>query len=131
MLRKGAKEIVDFATGGDSPEDDLTKDFVQEFLGAVPFVGSFMSISIYGGEPIPVIDVPVKLVKGLTRAVRAKTGQGKIGGAIQTAGAVGRLAGIPGTTQVEQAVRGVLRKNKGGRTRGPSLKSARRRSFRR
>lgn len=112
-IRLGVNKATDFVTGRedkDSIAEDLSKGFVYEMTGTVPFLGTAVSMWMYDGEMFPILDAPKGVIGGLNRVVNSKSQTAKLKGFAEFAGSTGAILGIPGSTQAEQLARGFLSK---------------------
>ena len=114
-IRLGVNKIQDFITGRedeDSVQDDMTKSFMYEMTGNIPFVGTAVSMAMYDGEMFPILDAPKGIISGLNRVITSKSEGAKLRGFTEFAGSTGAIFGIPGSAQTEQLVRGFLQDEK-------------------
>jgi len=114
-IRLGVNKIQDFITGRedkDTVAEDLTKSFVYEMTGNVPFLGTVVSMTMYDGEFFPIIDAPKGVISGINRVITSKSESAKLRGFTELAGSAGAVLGIPGSTQAEQLARGFLQEKK-------------------
>lgn len=110
-IRLGVNKIQDFVTGKedeDSVVEDLSKGFMYEMTGNVPFLGTTVSMAMYDGEMFPILDAPKGVVSGLNRVITSESESAKLRGFNEFAGSTGALLGIPGSAQAEQLTRGFL-----------------------
>jgi hypothetical protein len=112
-IRHGYEELIKMLFGRD--DDDRDVEFPtrlgREFVSSIPFVSSIVGSSIYGGVPVPVVDVIVKGFEAAKSALTGKTVETRVRGYIKAADAVSRIfIGIPGTAEVSGLIRrsGVL-----------------------
>ena len=110
-IRLGVNKIQDLITGRedeDTPAEDITRGFVYEMTGNVPFLGTAVSMAMYDGEMFPILDAPKGVISGLNRVITSKSEGAKLRGFTEFAGSTGALLGIPGSAQTEQLARGFL-----------------------
>jgi hypothetical protein len=94
----------------DEPDQDAMKMYLQEVAGAVPIVGSGLSMLEYGSAPVPLIDTAARASRNLYELSRFGPSPDRV---IKTLGAVGRVAGVPGAGQAEQIARKAIREPQG------------------
>jgi hypothetical protein len=114
-IRLGINKIIDFTTGKEDKDtitEDLTRGFVYEMTGNVPFLGTAVSMAMYDGEMFPILDAPKGVISGLNRVITSKSETAKLRGFTEFAGSTGALFGIPGSAQAEQLARGFLQEKK-------------------
>lgn len=110
-IRLGANRLVDFVTGDEDEmdaTDRLTQGIVYEATGNIPFIGTAVSMWNYDAEMFPILDAPKKLIDGLRRALFSKSQSAKLRGLTDFTTSLGEMAGIPGSTQVEQLIKGKI-----------------------
>lgn len=114
-IRLGVNKVQDFMTGRedeDTVQEDLTRGFMYEMTGNVPFLGTTVSMAMYDGEMFPILDAPKGVVSGLNRVLTSKSEGAKLRGFAEFTGSTGALLGIPGSAQAEQLSRGLLQEKK-------------------
>lgn len=110
-VRLGVNRVEDFIAGKeteDEIDDELMANFMYEMSGSIPFMGTINSMVVYDGEMMPVLDAPYGLVKGLYQAVNAESESAKLRGITEFSGSVGKMFGVPGSTQAESIARGFI-----------------------
>ncbi len=113
-IRRGTKYAIGKGTELVTGKEDQTnygsfaQNSVMNVVQTVPLAGSIISSMEYGSNPIPVINAIEQAQSGLTSTINGKTLQTKLRGVITTAGAVGSLSGIPGSSQGAQLVKGLV-----------------------
>lgn len=118
-IRLGVNKVQDFITGKEdtgSISDNLTKGFMYEMTGNVPFLGTAISMAMYDGEMFPILDAPKSVISGLNRVITSKTESAKLRGLTEFAGGVAAILGVPGSTQAESLIRGALQDKKSSST---------------
>jgi hypothetical protein len=104
-MRGLSKELLALITGDDKDEkDNFTEQMVLSLLGDIPFVGQLASPFIYGGIPVPAIQMLAKTTERLNGFITAKSGDAKSRNAVRAAILIAGLGGMPGATQAENFV---------------------------
>lgn len=113
-IRQAASDLT--VGRGDSTDEERQDKFEQNAmknaLQAVPFMGNLISAYFYGSSGIPIIDTTIKGVEGIRSAVTGKHPETQQKGMVKVAESVGGLAGIPGSFQAGQTVRGIIGEHK-------------------
>ena len=91
----------------DPDENKFVERLTQDALGIIPFVGPVVNSISYSSLPVPSLDVAAGTLEGVGRLLKAKTGEGRLGGAIKLAEEGGALFGIPGVSQAAQIARNI------------------------
>lgn len=111
FIKHWTKELIGLITGSEPPKDDSTVEekAIKQAISNVPFVSSIVSAGQYGSVPVPAISMVEKVAEEIQYGNRSKKEEKKIKHYSQAAilGA-GTVFGIPGTTQVQQIVKGAF-----------------------
>lgn len=92
-------------------DTEFWKEYAWEAANNVPILGQLIGAVIYGGVPVPLIDMIASVGEELSYTIKSKKPETKLKHAALTGMAAGRLLGIPGTAQVEQFIRMSGKKN--------------------
>ncbi len=102
--------------GGRSDDDDrksleelLASNQIRNAIGQIPIVGAWINSAKYGSFPAPVMEAFRSVSAGAISATTAKSPESRMRGAVRASGAAGSLLGIPGTSQVSQSIRGMIK----------------------
>jgi hypothetical protein len=103
-VRRASGILIDFITKRPQREEDgITEQAVKTLLGNVPLISNALSVSVYGGEPMPVLEAIKKPVKAVPQiSVKKELGLINLGEASLT------FMGIPGASQFGQIGRGLV-----------------------
>lgn len=110
-IRLGTNRLTDFITGDEDEKDAsdrLVQGIIYEATGNVPFLGTAVSMWNYDAEMFPILDAPKSAIDGLQRAITSKSQSAKLRGLTDFSGSIGAMFGVPGSTQVEQLVKGKI-----------------------
>lgn len=114
-VRGLSKELLNLITGDDKDEpDNFTEQAVLSLLSDIPFIGQMLSPFVYGGIPVPAIQVTAKTAERLNGFVTAKSGDAKARNAVRAAILIAGLGGVPGATQMESFVGKLTAPKSGG-----------------
>lgn len=117
-LRFAGRNIMHLLTDDDDEEEDFIKNSFFNIIQGVPIMGSIASALMYSSNPVPVLNIIDDIFSGIKTTLTAKSASTKQRGALQVFGAVGSLAGVPGSSQFAQILRDMLKqktkKKKGG-----------------
>ncbi len=115
-LRRGAEEIIAAATGDDLDEFDeveISQRALKEIATSIPFVGQVISGIYYKQFPVPVVSMATQGLSRAGFAISAKSDKVRIKNiSLAILNAMGEIGGVPGTAQVDQIVRKVLKEEK-------------------
>jgi hypothetical protein len=112
LMRMGYYDLIsDLFGGGGDDERAISDRLMTEGLQAIPYFSPFMSSVIYGGQMVPVFDTLVSTAGGALQTVRgimAADDDRTLRGLLALGTGAGKLAGIPGMTEVEKFGREAL-----------------------
>ena len=115
LTRVGVNKLIDFLTGSDDDRDeDIIQKLMSELAGTVPFVGNLIGIWIYGSAAIPVEQMTLEAISGLSSAMNGKKPDTRKKGWIKFIGSMLALGGVPGAFQAKQVLRKTVEEKKGG-----------------
>lgn len=110
-----SKELLNLITGEDKDaHDNYTEQAILSILGDIPFVGQIAAPFIYGGIPVPAIQMAGKTAERLNGFVKAKSNDAKFKNAVRAATLISGLLGVPGATQIENFEGKMMGGNSGG-----------------
>lgn len=110
-IRQFLNYMQDAVFGVPNPEknldqDTMTQKMVNEYIQMIPFVSQIYSSSLYGNNPVPAIDMVSSIFEGISKGnSEFSSEKQKELGWIEFAAGLGKLAGVPGTGQVESFAR--------------------------
>lgn len=108
-LRRTAKAAINLVTGDKSgTQDSFAKGTLLNTIQNVPLLGQIISSMTYASNPVPVVKAIDEAIKGGSAVAKAKTPKAKARGAVKAIGAVGTLAGVPGSSQGSQVIEKAL-----------------------
>lgn len=118
-VRGLSKELLNLITGDDKEEKDgFTEQAILSLLSDIPFVGQIAAPFIYGGIPVPAIQMISRTTERLNGVVTSKSGEAKARNAVRAAILILGAMGMPGATQTESIVgKMTAPKGPGGRKR--------------
>ena len=96
-------------SGDDTEPEDIAKAFLMDYLQIIPLFGSAVSALQYNQFPAPVIKTMSDMATGAKSMVASKSDAARARGAARFGGAVGTMAGIPGTSQAAQWARNTIK----------------------
>lgn len=109
LTREAVMSGIDALTGRKKRKDDrLTRSMIFETAGTAPFVGQLMSMYLYKGEPVPMLQFPPDIVGGIRSGIEGKNEKTKLKGWIRMMTGLSALGGIPGSVQAQQIATGFL-----------------------
>lgn len=134
-MRYGYLDMMASMFGGNGPDDkdkEGDEDWILshwglDMIGKVPFLGNVIQSAQYGSVPVPAIETGLDTISGAYRMVAGKKPESREKGAIALATGAGKLAGIPGMTEVARASRQYMQ---GKEQSGESVRAATRRPLR-
>lgn len=113
MFEEAVRLGLRAAPGGRGNDDDDLEEFAKnvamDYVQTIPWVGSVVSALQYNRFPAPVVSAIAEAASGIKSAVTAKSGSARLRGAVRSAGAIGSMAGIPGTSQAAQWARNSIK----------------------
>jgi len=115
-IRRGSRKITNAFAQDKKKEESFVSGVVLNMVQSVPLLGQLVSAITYSSNPVPVINTLEDILEGAGRIVKGKTIETKLKGLIITLGAAGSLLGIPGASQAAQIGKGLIPKNKKGRS---------------
>lgn len=104
-VRRASNMLIEFITDKPKRDDGFAERYIRTILGNIPFVSNALSVSVYGGEPMPVLEAVKKPYEEVPKLWKEKEAT-KIRGLIGLAESVGTFMGIPGSSQFGQLGRG-------------------------
>ena len=112
LMRMGYYDIVsDLFGGGDDDDRTIADKLTTDGLSAIPYLSPFMGAVIYGGQMVPVFDTLVSTAGGfvqMARGILDADDERTMRGVLAAGAGLGKLAGIPGMTEVEKFGREAL-----------------------
>lgn len=103
LTEEAVRSNLKVALGGERKKtDSILDEAMIDFATAVPLLGPIINSTRYGSVPVPVVSTAQNLQKAGASLVNAKTPEGKMRAGLSSAGALGTLAGIPGSGQISQ-----------------------------
>lgn len=117
-MRAGINSLKNLLTGDDK-EYDIGNRLKMEMFSQIPILGGTIVSWVNGypsSVPVPVIDVVTAIPKNLGTLYNSKRPDSKLRAAIRSAGVIGQLAGVPGSTELSSTAVKMVKKSKRGRT---------------
>jgi hypothetical protein len=127
-MRRGVRKFWNLITGDEKEEQSFIKNSALNMIQNVPLVGQLSSALTYSSNPVPVLNTFDEVLNGMSSVIKGKEISTKIKGGVRFGGALGSLAGIPGSSQLSQIIQkwltklgsGESDKKKSGRTKSKS-----------
>lgn len=109
LTEEAVRANLKVALGGERKKtDSILDEAMIDFATSVPILGPIINSTRYGSVPVPVVSTVQNLQKSVSSLATAKTPEGKERAGLSAAGALGTLAGIPGSGQVSQFFRTLI-----------------------
>lgn len=109
-LRRGSRKITDTITGNEREEDPLINSLIKNTVNNVPIVGNVMNSLTYDSNPIPVINAGENVLGGLQTTIKGKETATKLKGGVDLGLGLANLGlGVPGTTQIGQVIKPLIK----------------------
>lgn len=109
-VQVGVNKTTQLFTGKETDTNNGTflHDSSMNVLQSIPLAGQLISSMQYSSNPVPLINAFEQAISGGSSIVSGKDPVTKVRGAVTTAGAVGSILGIPGSSQGSQLIKGLI-----------------------
>ena len=112
-VKYGTAKATELVTGNNDKTDygSFVNNSAMNVIQSIPIFGSLTSSMEYSSNPIPVMKTLEDIIKGSSSVWNGASLRTKLRGAITATGGIGSLAGIPGSSQGSQLLKGMFPTN--------------------
>ncbi len=112
--RMGVNKLRNFIAGKEDEEDDkLAEKMMWEMAGTTPFLGNIYGSYVYGGEFMPILQIPKEVIDSSKAAIEGKSPLTRRRGLLRVSTSLLIMAGVPGALEAQQWVKKAMEEEGG------------------